>query len=127
LTFEASRDRALVSAQEALIGCLSEDLDRGLDLPTPSLDRLNPQSVLIPIPLRLSVALLLKRFRREKDWTTRDVAKRLGVTRQAYEKLERGLGNPSVGTMERTLAIFGKRADLAIFPCGVVPGGKKAA
>ncbi|MFH1263230.1 MAG: type II toxin-antitoxin system HicB family antitoxin [Pseudomonadota bacterium] len=112
LTYAETREKAVSSASEALVGCLLEDLDRGLDLPTPVMMGPKKGTVLIPIPASIGVALLLRKFRREQGRTTLQVAKRLGITRQAYEKLERGRGNPSLQTLDKTFAAFGVTFDL---------------
>lgn len=116
MTYAETREKALQSAREALVGCLLEDLDRGLTLPSPVVSRKKRGSWLIPVPVSLGAALILRRIRRKKNWTTLQVAKRLGITRQAYEKLERGTANPSLTTLDRTFAVFGVTFDLFTHP-----------
>ena len=108
ITFAESRPNAVRYAEEALIGCLLEDMDRGFDLPVPTQSRTRRGTVLIPVPVTIAVALLLRKHRRQKRWTTVHVAQRLGITRQAYEKLERGKGNPSLQTLRKAFAVFGQ-------------------
>ncbi|HLG20558.1 MAG TPA: type II toxin-antitoxin system HicB family antitoxin [Bdellovibrionota bacterium] len=115
-TYAESFDCALTSAREALEGCLLEDLNRGLDLPVPRRYSRKRETHLIPVSLEIGIALLLRKLRREKGWTTRLVANKLRISRQAYEKLERGTGNPSVETLERTLAVFGVKAQIQVQP-----------
>ncbi len=116
LTYAENRGKALTAAREALIGCLLEDLDRGLDLPAPVPARQRSGTALVPVPPSIGVALILRRLRRKKGWTTVTVARSLGVTRQAYEKLERGKGNPSLQTLEKVFGVLGVEFDLVTTP-----------
>jgi antitoxin HicB len=116
LTYAETREKAVASASEALVGCLLEDLNRGLDLPTPVMTGSKKGTLLVPVPVSIGVALLLRRFRRQQGCTTLQVARKLGITRQAYEKLERGKGNPSLQTLTRTFAVFGVVFDLVTCP-----------
>ncbi|MFC2992094.1 MULTISPECIES: helix-turn-helix domain-containing protein [Halomonas] len=55
----------------------------------------------------------LKRRRRELGFTQATVAERVGMTRQQYQRLERG-GNPQLDTLE--LAADGLNARLMLIP-----------
>lgn len=116
LTYAETKEDALRFGEEALVGCLLEDLDRGLDLPVPLQRKGNRGICLVRIPATLAVALMLRKQRRDKGWTTLQVAKKLRVSRQAYEKLERGKGNPSLLTLRKVFAVFGQIFDLVLKP-----------
>lgn len=106
ITFCERKENILGIAREALIGCVGADLDQFWDLPLPK--KIKARNVLsIPLPLNLSCAILFKKLRNKEGLTTAEVAKRLGVSRQAYERLESSRSNPSVGTIEKVLNVLG--------------------
>jgi DNA-binding XRE family transcriptional regulator len=127
LVYADSKQDAVKSAREALVGCLLEDMERGFDLPVPITRAQSRGTQLIPVPVPLGIALLLRRLRHRKQWTTFQVAKRLGISRQAYEKLERGTANPSLQTLEKTFTVFGVVFDLTTHPMSCLGLAAKAA
>ena len=60
---------------------------------------------------------LLRRLRRERGWTQRQVAERLGVSAQAVSKWERDQGIPDVGLLPHLAKIFGVSVE------GLLDGG----
>ncbi len=52
------------------------------------------------------VGALLRRLRREKNWTQKQVADRLNVSDKAISKWERGLGCPDVGLLNALSGLF---------------------
>ena len=56
----------------------------------------------------------LKVFRAERDWTQADLAKRLGVSRQTVQALEKGRYDPSLPLAFRISRLFGRPIE-AIF------------
>lgn len=46
------------------------------------------------------VATNIRRFRRERELSLGDLAKRTGISKQTLSKIEAGQGNPTVGTLE---------------------------
>lgn len=93
-------------ARDALIGCIEADLDRFLDISIPKAIK-SKNMISVPMPLNLSCAILFRKLRREQGFTTSEVANKLGISRQAYERLESSHANPSVETIERVLSVLG--------------------
>ena len=54
---------------------------------------------------------LLKVLRAERDWTQEDLAKKLGVTRQAIIAIEREKYDPSLPLALRIAKLFGRRVE----------------
>lgn len=46
------------------------------------------------------LAANIRRFRRERELSLGDLARRTGISKQTLSKIEAGLGNPTVGTLE---------------------------
>lgn len=108
VTFCENRDDIRTVARDALIGCVEMDLDRCLDIPVPK--NINSRDIIsIALPLNLSCSILFRKLRRQRGWTTSDVAKKLGISRQAYEKLESSKANHSTHTIERVLNVLGRK------------------
>ena len=51
----------------------------------------------------------LKRLRNEKGWSQATLARKLGVTREYLARLEAGLHDPPLSTVERLAKILGVR------------------
>ena len=58
---------------------------------------------------------LLKVLRAERDWTQEDLAKKLGVTRQAIIAIEREKYDPSLPLALRIANLFGRRVEDIFF------------
>jgi transcriptional regulator with XRE-family HTH domain len=56
---------------------------------------------MIPVDIKIAFAIHLRRLRMKKGLTQNDVAKRLGISQQAYAKLEIPDCNPSLETIKR--------------------------
>jgi DNA-binding XRE family transcriptional regulator len=54
----------------------------------------------------LALAVQFRRMRREKAWTQKDLAERVGVTQQQIAKLEDPDGNPTVETISKVAKVF---------------------
>jgi transcriptional regulator with XRE-family HTH domain len=48
----------------------------------------------------------LKQLREKKNWTQQDVADKLGITRQQYDKYEKQVHKPTAKNMQRLAEIF---------------------
>ena len=60
----------------------------------------------------VSVPILLRKLRVKKNLTQGDIAKVLGISYQAYQRLERpGKSNPTLKTLERLAKVFGNTPD----------------
>lgn len=100
-------EEAIGNAREALTGVLGSILDRGLPVPRPAAE---PAEDRFPIQAEPEVVVpIMMRWTREDEGLTQaQVAERLGITQQAYQKLERTGGNPSVKTLAKVARALGR-------------------
>jgi len=104
-----SRDEALAMAKEALDGCLEADISQGNTIPKPSFKKGYP----ITVANHITVALQLRELRGEQSQT--DIAKKLGLSYQAYQRLENPRKtNPTIKTLERIAHVFGRELNVQI-------------
>ena len=104
-----SRDEALAMAKEALDGCLEADISQGSIIPRPSFKEGNP----ITVANHIAVAMQLREIRGNQSQT--DVAKKLGLSYQAYQRLENPRkSNPTIKTLERIAHVFGLELNVQI-------------
>ncbi len=106
-TYGSSLTEALANAREALNGALESDFERGYVLP--NLQDHRGKRGYHPIRLfpHIEIAYSLKRLRNGHPQT--EIARRLGISYQAYQKLENPRKcNPTVKTLERIGAALGK-------------------
>ena len=101
LTEGSSLDQALTNAKECLEGWLASNCDRNLSIPAAK-RRTSKNYYQIEVDLTITFAILLRKVRKEKGLSQLDVAKELGVTQQAYAKLEAPFKtNPSLSTIQK--------------------------
>ncbi len=101
LTEGKSLGQAQENALEALNGYLEARCDRNLDFAEPKL-RKGKNFFRIPVRINTEFAILLRQLRKFKKLTQTEVAKRLGISQQAYAKLETpAISNPSLDTIQR--------------------------
>lgn len=113
LTEGATLDEALVNAKEALSGWLYVAIKHGDDIPEPkacsgrNYFEIEPDvDVLIPLTILL--------VRKRRGLTQTNLANELGISQQAYRKLEiPGKSNPSIKTLARLLAVLGLKLEIA--------------
>jgi antitoxin HicB len=104
-----SREEALAMAKEALDGCLESDAAHCRDIPPPSFRGGYPVSA----ANHIVIALQLRKLRGDQSQT--DIAERLGISYQAYQRLENPCkSNPTIKTLERIVNIFGGELDIQI-------------
>jgi len=104
-----SRDEALAMAKEALDGCLEADVSQGNIIPKPSFRKGNP----ITVANHIAVAMQLREIRGDQSQT--DIAKKLGLSYQAYQRLENPRkSNPTIKTLERIAHVFGRELNVQI-------------
>lgn len=108
-TFGESAEECLAHAEEALAGWLECTVDDGDPVPRPAF----ADGVPIPVPLPLAFAIQLRWRRQELGLSQAAVAKRLGVTQQAYGKLEGPDADPCLSTLDK-LARIGLKVSLEI-------------
>lgn len=66
------------------------------------------------LPINLTVANALKSARANADISQRELSFRTNIDQSDISKLERGIGNPSVGTLERLAKAMGMKLDIQI-------------
>ena len=108
-TFGNSHEEALAMAQEALEGCLESDISRGLSIPPPAFTGGYP----VPVANHITLSLRLRELRGEQSQT--DIARRLGLSYQSYQRLENPRkANPTVKTLERIARIYGRELKISM-------------
>lgn len=108
LTEGDTLDVAKQNAKEALTGYLSSIFERNLKIPDPSVLKGRNIYDIEPEP-EVAVPILLKRLRETRKLTQGDIAKVLGISYQAYQRLEKpGKSNPTIKTLERLAKVYNK-------------------
>ena len=109
VTSGLSQEEALAMAKEALDGCLEADISQGNTIPQPAYKKGHP----ITVANHIAVALQLRELRGEQSQT--DIAKKLGLSYQAYQRLENPKkSNPTIKTLERIAHVFGRELNVQI-------------
>jgi antitoxin HicB len=104
-----SHEEALAMAKEALDGCLEVDIARGNAIPPPACQEGYPITVAPPIAL----SLRLRELRGEQSQT--DIARKLGMSYQSYQRLENPRkANPTIKTLERIARVYGEELSIQI-------------
>jgi antitoxin HicB len=109
LTEGATLEDALQNAKEALTGYLASIFERGYIIPEPS--KLKGKNI-YPIEPEPAVAtpIILRRIRDEKKMNQTEAAKKLGISYQAYQRLENPTKcNPTIKTLEKVARVFDKQ------------------
>jgi predicted RNase H-like HicB family nuclease/DNA-binding XRE family transcriptional regulator len=113
ITYGRDWEEAEEMAREALNAALETDFDRNLKLPPPGRKpraRQGERVVFVRLDPEVRMAYLLRWWREQKGLTQRAVARRMGVTYQAYQRMERpGRSNLTVSTLERVAEALGGR------------------
>lgn len=101
LTEGANLAEALVHAKEALEGWLASNCDRNLAIPAPK-NRKSRNFHPIEVDLRIAFPIMLRKARSKRKLSQQQVAERLGVSQQAYAKLETPMkSNPALSTIQK--------------------------
>jgi len=109
LTYGDTHEHALEMAKEALEGCLECDISRGRNVPPPAYAGGYPVHVVSHIAL----SLRLRDLRGERSQT--DIASKLGLTYQAYQRLENPRkANPTVKTLEKIARVYGRELSISL-------------
>lgn len=108
LTEGDTLDAAKQNAKEALTGYLSSIFERNLKIPDPVALKGRNIYDIEPEP-EVAVPILLRRLRETRKLTQGDIAKVLGISYQAYQRLEKpGKSNPTIKTLERLAKVYNK-------------------
>ena len=109
-----SKEEALANAHEALNGWLAANCDRDLDIPTPIL-RKGRSYHAVEVDLTVAFAIGLRRLRARKGLTQTQAAKKLGISQQAYARLESPTKtNPSLTTLQKIARSLNAEIDLRL-------------
>lgn len=112
ITFGKSVDNALAMARDALNGVLECDIAQGWPLPDPCT---GPGEGLYPVEVEPHILIAWEFRRLRGDRTQAEIAARLKMSYQAYQRLENpGKANPTVKTLEKVARAFGKRLEIAL-------------
>jgi DNA-binding XRE family transcriptional regulator len=118
-TFGRNRVHAIEMAEEALNGALESELDRNLVLPSthrPKVAR-GEEAVFVHLAPEVRTAYLVRAWRNEAGLSQSEMAKRLGVSCQAYQRMERpGRANLTVAMLDKIAAAVGKSLVLSAEP-----------
>lgn len=112
-TYGKTIEDALKNAEEALNGSLESDFERGFTLPV-SKEYSGKKYYRIKVYPHLEIAYTLKKLRKNKSQV--DIAKELGISYQAYQKLENPRKcNPTVKTLEKISNVLGRKLEIIFF------------
>jgi antitoxin HicB len=99
---------ALEMAREALSGYLASVFERGLKLPAATRPK-GTAVYLVEPDTSVQIPIMLREVRKEEGLSQEEVAARLNISYQAYQKLENpNKCNPTVKTLEKIARVFGK-------------------
>lgn len=109
LTEGTTLAEALSNAKEALSGYLASIFERGYVIPEAS--RLKGKNIRLVEPEpEVATPIMLRKIRDEKKLNQSEAAKKLGISYQAYQRLENPTKcNPTIKTLERVAKVFEKQ------------------
>lgn len=106
-TFGGTKEEALEMASEALNACLEVDFDRGFVLPE---QKVHHGKSMYPIRVLTHIAVAYELRSLRKNCSQKLVAQALGITYQAYQRLENPRKcNPTIKTLEKIGHKLGKQ------------------
>ena len=104
-----THEEALAMAKEALEGCLESDISHGNEIPPPAYAEGYP----VAVASHIALSLRLRELRGNQSQT--DIAQKLGLTYQAYQRLENPRkANPTVKTLEKIARVYGRELNIAL-------------
>lgn len=107
-------EEAVFNASEALDGVLAVMMDNGFDIPVPTTPRKGEYQ--IPVGLTVSAPLSLYMLRKRLNMTQAEVARRLKVTYQGYQQMERPGANITARRLQEAAAALGAVVELKFVP-----------
>mgnify|MGYP001613988747 FL=1 len=109
-TWGKTKDNALIMASDALNGALETDSERGFDFPAPVIHKGKNYFPIVVEP-HIAMAIEIRKERGHKS--QREIAGKLGVAYQVYQKLENPrTSNPPMKTLEKVARIYGKNVEV---------------
>ena len=111
-TYGRTEEEAIKNAEEALNGSIESDFERGFEIEEPhEYEGKNFHKIFI-YP-HIEIALRLRKMRDQKSQI--ELAKELGISYQAYQRLENPRRcNPTVKTLEKIAKAFNKELEIVI-------------
>ena len=110
-TFGDSFEEALKNATEALNGSLEVDFERGYTLPEA---RVRHGRDIHPVEVLPHIEIAYKLRQLRNGFSQAQIAKRLGISQQAYQKLENPRKcNPTVKTLEKISGVLKKKLEVS--------------
>ena len=104
-----THEEALAMAKEALDGCLEVDIAHGHSIPEPSYKK----GYTITVASHIALSLQLRELRGDQSQT--DIARRLGLSYQSYQRLENPRkSNPTVKTLEKIARAYGRELSISL-------------
>jgi len=111
-TYGETLEDALKNATEALNGCIESDFERGFVITEPK-EFKGPNYYRVPIHAHVKIALTLRKLRQTR--TQLELARKLGISYQAYQRLENPRRcNPTVKTLEKIAKVLKKELEITI-------------
>ena len=112
VTYGHSVDESLAMASEALNGVLESDIAHGFSLPE---SRSGSGEGFYPIQVEPHILIAWELRKLRGDRPQSEIAARLGLSYQAYQRLENPMkGNPTVKTLQKVAQAFGKRLQIEL-------------
>lgn len=112
-TYGETKADAVLYAHEALNLTLEVDFERGFSLPEP---KAVPGRGTITVRVQPNIAIAYQLRRLRHNQMQAEVAKKVGISYQAYQKLENPRKcNPTVKTLEKISAAMGKTLDVVFY------------
>ncbi|MCD4786234.1 MAG: type II toxin-antitoxin system HicB family antitoxin [Candidatus Eremiobacteraeota bacterium] len=96
------------NAEDILSLALSYLLENNMTIPEPS-QQGGDDIIYIKPYHNIALPIMLKKRRKELNLSQMDVAKKMNVKYQTYQKLERAKINPTLKTLERAAETLGKK------------------
>lgn len=106
-----TREEALFHAADVLTLCLDERIESGDVLPTAKTVK---GGVWVEPSAAIQAAVSVRTVRQDQGRTLAELARSLGTSWAAAQKLESPRANPTIKQLERTAAALGKRLVLSI-------------
>jgi antitoxin HicB len=104
-----SLEEALIHAQEVLDILLLDMINDDLDVQKPS--PCHTKETLITVSPEVAVPILLHQLRKERKYTMKDVAEKMGVSYQHYQQIESGK-NITLNSLKRAAAALGATVEI---------------
>jgi predicted RNase H-like HicB family nuclease/DNA-binding XRE family transcriptional regulator len=116
-TFGRDRKEAENMAREALNVALESDFERSVKLPALRKPRAGEgeRVVMVRLDADVRMAYVLRDWREDAGFTQQEMAARLGVSYQAYQRMERpGRSNLTVATLDRIARALQRELVIAV-------------